>query len=226
MEKIGFKINGRVDRLDAALIEGFRSLPSANVDDVIGRKAAVDPAVRARNKAKLVGCAFTVKSPPRDNLMIHKAIDMAKPGDVIVMAAGGSMEAALCGEIMVNYCKLLGLGGVVIDGCIRDIEDISQMDFPVFSRGIIPNGPFGKVGPGEINVPVMFGGQEICPGDLLVGDETGLVVVKPEIAAEALEKARALQQSEQKSLDNIAKGIGLDRAWVDIALKENGCEGL
>lgn len=224
IKKIGFKVITEIKRPDKALVEGFRGLPTANVDDCMGKNAAVDPSIKARNKATVLGTAITVKSPARDNTMIHKAIDMAQPGDVIVIAADGGMECALCGDIMMNYCKLLGLGGLIIDGCIRDIDEISQMEFPVFAKGINPNGPLTKTGPGEINVPVMFGGKIVCPGDIILGDETGLIVIKQDEAAEILKNAKALNKKESELLENLAKGIKLERSWIDEVLKKNGCE--
>ena len=103
-------------------------------------------------KARLLGTAFTVNAPAGDNLLFHAALDMAQPGDVIVLANKGSMSRALCGEIMSNYAKKRGLAGIIIDGCVRDSYTLSQMDFPVYAKGITPNGPY-KNGPGEMNFP-------------------------------------------------------------------------
>ncbi len=223
MSNLGFRIFPDFERPDRELIELFRDLPVANIDDNMGRIACVDSAIKPFNKAKLLGCAFTVKAPQGDNLMFHKALDMAKPGDILVVAGFGYVERSLCGEIMMRYAMLHKLGGFVIDGAIRDAEGARDLDFPVYARGVNPNGPY-KNGPGEINVPVACGGQVIFPGDILVGDEDGIVVIRPQDARELAEKVRKTNDSETKTFENMAKGIGMDRAWVEKALQDKGCE--
>lgn len=224
MANYGCRIFTDIKRPEQALLEKFKKLPVANIDDCMGRIAAVDESIKPVNKAKVIGPAFTVKAPEGDNLMFHKALDLAKPGDVLVIAAGGSMNRSLCGEIMVRYAILKGLGGFVIDGCIRDIEEISNIDtFPVYCKGVTPNGPY-KNGPGEINVPVSFGGKIICPGDILIGDEDGLIIVKQEEAEELIAKTEKINANETEVFANLAKGIGMNRAWIDKKLSEIGCE--
>lgn len=223
MANLGFRIITDIKRPEKDLIEQFRNLPVANIDDNMGRIACVDTAIKPFNKAKLLGCAFTVKAPQGDNLMFHKALDLAKEGDIIVVAGGGNMERSLCGEIMMNYAKMKKLGGFLIDGVIRDIEATKELDFPVYAKGSNPNGPY-KNGPGEINVPVAVGGQVIFPGDIIVGDEDGVIVVRPEDAIELIEKVTRFNNNEVVILANLEKGIGMDRTWIDKALDEKGCE--
>lgn len=223
MANVGFRINHEIKRPDRKLIEGFRGLPVANIADCMNRISCVDSSIRPFNKAPLLGCAFTVKATCGDNLMFHKALDMAQPGDVIVVAGGGTMERSYCGEIMVEYAKFKGLAGFIIDGCIRDFDSISKSNFPVYAKGVTPNGPF-KNGPGEIGYPVSFGGQVIFPGDILVGDGDGVVIIKPEEASELIEKTMKILRNEEKILEDIAKGNGMDRSWVDKLLKEKNCE--
>lgn len=222
MVNVGFRINHAMERPNNELVEGFRGLAVANIADCMNRITCVDGSIRPINKAPLLGCAFTVKVTCGDNLMFHKALDMAQPGDVIVLAGGGIMERSYCGEIMVQYAKFKELAGFIIDGCIRDYDPISESDFPVYAKGVTPNGPF-KNGPGEIGFPVSFGGQVICPGDILVGDRDGIVIIKPEEASELLQKVIKVSENEEKILENIAKGNGMDRSWVDKALLERGC---
>lgn len=220
MSNLGFRILPDFERPDQELIELFRDLPVANIDDNMGRIACMDTAIKPFNKAKLLGCAFTVKVPQGDNLMFHKALDLAKPGDIIVVAGFGNMERSLCGEIMMHYAMARGLKGFVIDGVIRDSDTTAKLDFPVYARGVNPNGPY-KNGPGEINVPVAVGGQVVFPGDILVGDDDGIVVIRPQDAVELAEKVRKTKATEEKALSDI---MAWGRAWVDKALQDKGCE--
>ncbi len=223
MANLGFRVFENFQRPSKKLVEAFRDMPVANIDDNMGRIACVDSAIKPYNNAKLLGTAFTVKAPFGDNLMFHKALDMAKEGDVIVVAGGGFIERSLCGEIMMNYAIMKNLAGFVIDGSIRDAETTKNLDFPVYARGINPNGPY-KNGPGEINVPVAVGGQVVFPGDIVVGDEDGLIFIRPDDAEELLGKVEAFHKNEEIVLRDIADGTGLDRTWVEDSLKEKGCE--
>lgn len=223
MANLGFRIITDIKRPEKELIELFRNLPVANIDDNMGRIACVDTGIKPFNNAKLLGCAFTVKAPQGDNLMFHKALDLAKEGDIIVVAGGGNMERSLCGEIMISYARMKKLGGFLIDGVIRDVEAIKELDFPVYAKGANPNGPY-KNGPGEINVPVAVGGQVVFPGDIIVGDEDGVIIIRPEDALELVEKVKEFNANEEVILTNLDKGIGIDRTWIDKLLEKMGCE--
>lgn len=223
MSNVGFQIVSDFKRPDKALIEAFRELPVANIDDCMNRTAAVDGAIRPMNKAKLLGPAFTVKVPEGDNLMFHKAMDMARAGDVIVIDAGGDPKRAIFGALMINYCKARGLAGVIVDGAIRDSEELAEMDFPVYARGITPNGPY-KNGPGEIGTTIAFGGKVVRPGDIIVGDADGIVVIRPEDAEELAQKARGVLDMENGILEKILNEGTYIRPWVDEKLKALGCQ--
>ncbi|WP_422484963.1 RraA family protein [Gudongella sp. DL1XJH-153] len=223
MSNLGFRIFTDFERPSKELVNEFRELPVANIDDNMGRISAVDSAIKPYNKSKLLGPAFTVKVPQGDNLMFHKALDLAKEGDVIVVAGFGYTERALCGEIMMNYAIMKKFAGFVIDGAIRDVDTTRGLDFPVYARGVQPNGPY-KNGPGEINVPVSVGGQVVFPGDIVIGDEDGLIFVRPEEAPELIEKVKAFNNNEKNILGNLDKGIPMDREWVDKTLNDRGCE--
>ena len=222
---LGCRIRRNFERPSKELVETFRGIPVANIDDNCGRIAAVDSSIYPLNpKARLLGTAFTVNAPAGDNLLFHKALDMAQPGDVIVLANKGSMSRALCGEIMSNYAKSRGIAGIIIDGCVRDSYTLSQMDFPVYAKGITPNGPY-KNGPGEMNFPVSFAGIVINPGDIIVGDSDGLLAIKPdEHTAELAEIARNYHAGEEKQLEGILTRGEWPRPWVDEALKKVGFE--
>lgn len=220
---IGCKIIRDFPRPDTALVERFRGIPVSDLDDCMGRTAAADAAIRPLNKGQLLGCAFTVKLPEGDNLMFHAALDIAKPGDVIVVDAGGRTERAMFGDLLVIYSKARGIKGIVCDGAVRDKEGIEAVeDFHVYARGFTPNGPY-KNGPGEINVPVVIGGRVVRPGDIVVGDADGIIFISPEIASQVAEAALAVGDKEKKSLEKIASGT-FTRPWVAEKLREIDCE--
>ena len=221
---LGCRIRRNFERPSKELVVAFRGIPVANIDDNCGRIAAVDSSIFPLNpKARLLGTAFTVNAPAGDNLLFHKALDMAQPGDVIVLANKGSLSRALCGEIMSNYAKSRGLAGIIIDGCVRDSAALRELDFPVYAKGVTPNGPY-KNGPGEMNFPVSFAGIIINPGDIIVGDADGLLVIRPEDAEELAKKAKAWHDSEEKQLEGILTKGEWVRPWVDDKLKEVGFE--
>ena len=220
----GCRIRRNFERPAKELVEAFRGIPVANIDDNMGRIAAVDQSIFPLNPdATILGTAFTVNAPAGDNLLFHKALDMAQPGDVIVLANKGSLSRSLCGEIMSSYAASRGLAGIIIDGCVRDSAALRTMDFPVYAKGITPNGPY-KTGPGEMNFPVSFAGIVINPGDIIIGDADGLLVVRPEEAAKIVEKAKAYHDSETKQLEGIHTSGTWVRPWVDSKLEEVGFE--
>jgi len=172
------------------------------------------------NGAKLCGPAFTVRTAPGDNLLVHKAIDTAEPGDVIVVDGGGFNDHALIGELMSARAEQRGVAGMVICGAIRDSAELKAGSFPVFASGVTHRGPY-KNGPGEINVPITVGGIPVNPGDIIVGDADGLVAVPQEHAQEILASAKTILAKEEGSMKQIRAGT-VDRSWVDKALKEKG----
>ena len=224
MSNAGFRIKSSFMRPDKELIEAFRGIPVANIADCMNRSACLSSFIKPVNKAPLLGSAFTVRSSGGDNLLFHKALDLAKPGDVLVIADGGTPERSCCGELMVQYAISRGIAGFIVDGCIRDSGELAELDFPVYAKGATPNGPY-KNGPGEINLPVSCGGMVICPGDILVGDADGVAVIKPDEARELADAARKVLVKETGVMEGILSGKGLgDRSWIDKALIEKGCE--
>jgi regulator of RNase E activity RraA len=170
---------------------------------------------------RMAGPALTVKTRPGDNLMILKALMLSKPGDVIVVDAGGDLTNALIGEIMVGDAILKKVAGMVINGAIRDSEEIRGMNFPVFAAGVTHRGPY-KDGPGEINVPIAIDGMVIEPGDLVIGDGDGLLCVPYDDVQDLLNAAKQKQVIEEKMVAAIADGT-YDRSWVDATLKRLNC---
>jgi RraA family protein len=169
----------------------------------------------------MAGPALTIKTRPGDNLMIHKALQMARPGDVLVVDGGGDLTNALIGEIMVGDAVQQGLGGFVMNGAIRDAGALRAGTFPVFAAGITHRGPY-KDGPGEINVPIAIDGMVIEPGDLVIGDEDGLLCVPFDDVERLLAAARQKQRVEDQMVADIQAGR-LDRAWVDETLARLNC---
>jgi regulator of RNase E activity RraA len=157
-----------------------------------------------------------VRVRPGDNLFLHKALDLAQPGDVIVVDAGGALNTAIIGAMMSSYAKTRGIEALVIDGAIRDVEELAAVDFPVVARGATPNGPY-KTGPGEIGYPIACGGLSIASGDLMLGDEDGVLVIPRSEVAAILGLAEAKHKLEKSWEVEIAANKW-DRAWVDEAL--------
>jgi regulator of RNase E activity RraA len=223
----GFRILRRTRRIEPLLVERFRALPVANVSDVMARMTAGGARLRpmhASGAPAMSGAALTVKTRPGDNLMIHKAIALAEPGDVIVVDAGGDLTNALIGELMLAQMVKRGLGGIVINGAIRDSAAIRAQNFPVFAAGVTHRGPY-KDGPGEINVSVAIDGMVIAPGDLMLGDDDGLLCVPLDAAETIHAAASAKHAAEDKQVANIEAGTH-DASWVDATLRRLGCEGL
>jgi RraA family protein len=220
---IGFRIFPKQRKVSDELLQTYRQFATPHLSDNMNRLNAVDAAIRpVHTSGKLVGSAFTVKTRPGDNLMVHKAIDMAGPGDVIVVDAGGDVTNAIMGEIMVSIARRKGIEGFIIDGAIRDFEPIRNSNYPLFARGVTHRGPY-KDGPGEINVTIQVGGSIVRPGDVILGDMDGIVVVPYEHAEALAEKVRATMAMEEGMIKAIAEGT-IDRSWVDKMLHAKGCE--
>lgn len=219
---VGFAIHKAKRKVPASLVEQFRSLPVANVSDVMSRIAGTNRLRPMHAGGWLGGPALTVKTRPGDNLMVHKAIDLALPGDVIVVDAGGVLINAIIGEIMSTLAEKRGIAGFVIDGSIRDAGTIRAGSFPVFAAGVAHRGPY-KDGPGEINCPISIDGMLVTPGDLIIADDDGVLCVPYEDAAEICKLTQAKKASEEKAIQQIKAGTP-DRRWVDETLQRLGCE--
>lgn len=194
---------------------------SSNLSDVMSRTRTTG-ALRLYSapSSRLCGPALTVRVAVGDHLMLQKALDVARPGDVIVVDAHGYLEAAMAGEIMTRYARSRGLGGFVIDGAVRDVDYIASQDLPVYARGVTPGGPTRR-GPGEMHGVVQVGGMVVAPGDIVCGDQDGLVSVPAHAALHVAQQVEALLQKEAAAVKAIAAGT-FDRAWVDEALRSNG----
>ena len=216
----GFRILDAPPRFPAELIERFRGLASSTLADAMGRFNFMDPAIQSRSSLLLCGPAVTVNARPADNLMVHKALQVATPGDIVVVNTGGNTTSAVFGELMCHTASAAGLGGIVVDGAIRDVEGITRLGFPAFSRTVSP-GSCDKDGPGEINVPISCGGTVVAPGDIVVGDADGVVVVPRGDAEVVLRLVAALMTRESNRIAEI-KGGGLFKAEIDDTLRKHG----
>ena len=223
MSNPGFRIKKSFNRPDPQLVKQFAGIPVANIGDNMNRINCMNSRVRPMNSAPLLGCAFTVKVRAGDNLLFHKAIDLAQPGDIVIIDAQNEQSYAVFGELMIMWLRRRGITGTVVDGCIRDYDAISQMkDISVYATGITPNGPL-KEGGGEVNFPIMCGGLVVNPGDIIVGDSDGIVVINPADAPDVLKKAQAQNAKEAQAMKDI-ENLAWSREWVDKALQDKGCE--
>ncbi len=220
MSNVGFSINVHQHTVSNATLKKFAKFAVANISDVMNRTNGTVDLRPFHKGGRILGRAFTVKSAPGDNLMVHKAIDMAAPGDIIVVDAGGLQRNAIIGEIMSTHAAKRKLGGFIIDGPIRDVDSIGKSTFPVFARAISHRGPY-KEGPGEINVTVSVDGMVVHPGDIIVGDQDGLLAIRPDVAEAIAKEVALVEKKEKEILAKIAKGT-LDRSWVDEILRAKG----
>lgn len=219
---IGFRILERKKKVALDIAKEFLTLPVANVSDSMWRLTAGGSRLRPMHKSgQMAGPALTVKSRPGDNLMLHKAIDMAEPGDIIVCDAGGDLTNSLMGELMLAHAIERRVGGFVLDGAVRDVEAFLEVNLPVFAAGVSHRGPY-KDGPGEINVSVAIDGMVIEPGDLVIGDWDGVLSIPLDDVESILKKTNEKQAAEAVDMAKIEAGEW-DRSWVDKTLKDRGC---
>lgn len=222
---IGFRVCDGHIRADKSLVEAFASIPTAIISDNLNRMTAAGPSVRPMHKGgRLAGTALTVKTRPGDNLMIHKAADMAKPGDVIVVDAGGDLTNSLIGELIVSHARRRGVVGFVVNGAIRDVDVLGAEDYPIYAAGVRHRGPY-KDGPGEVGTMISLDGMVIESGDIIIGDLDGVVSIPRLEAAKVLPLARA-QLDREANIQAAIAGSGWDRSWVDDILRAKGCEGV
>ncbi|MEM9254951.1 MAG: RraA family protein [Pseudomonadota bacterium] len=218
----GFRIRQSIDRPDESVVKRLAEFRSPDISDMLNRLYTMKSEIKNLTSDQWIcGPACTVKVYPGDNLMVHKALDVAKPGDVLVVDAGASAMNGIVGDLISTKAKFRGIQGFVIDGLIRDLQDIKDIEFPVFARGVTPVGPLHR-GPGEINFSVCCGGIVVNPGDVICGDENGLVVVRKEWAADLAQWLEEQKSSAAGYEENVRKGI-FDNSWVDNVLGEAGC---
>ncbi|SRR5690554_1154818 len=208
-------------RVDADVAAQAGKYQAAILADVAGRRGTMHARVApVHERMALAGPAFTIEVRPGDNLMIHAAIELAQPGDILVIDGKGDQTSALMGTLMLSACKKRGLGGVVVDGAIRDKLDLLELDFPVFCAGFNPAGPT-KFVPGRINHPISAGGTVVNPGDLVVGDADGVVVIERSKAPALLALAAKKEADEAARMEAISSGDTASK-WLPAALRAAG----
>ena len=210
------------ERVDRGIVEQAAQFPSSILADVAGRRGALHGRIAPLSPTmRFAGPALTVELRPGDNLMIHAAMAIAQPGDVIVVDGKGDLNSALMGEIMCQQCAAIGIAGVVIDGAVRDSEAIRALGLPMYAAGLNPNGPTKNVA-GRLNHPISIAGVTVRPGDLVVGDADGVTVVEREKAAAMLPLAAEKVAAETKRIADIKSRKALRPGWLDAALRTAG----
>ena len=217
-------IRRTIDRVPAGLVKAARAFQASILADVGGRRGTLGGRIQPLSKSmKVAGPAFTVEVRPGDNLMIHAALQLAQPGDVIVVDGKGDLSCALTGALMAAHAQKAGIAGFVIDGAVRDTDECARGSFPIFAAGANPNGPL-KGAAGRINWPVSLAGTPVNPGDLIVGDADGVVVVPRELAAAIVGGAQAKVDAEAERMKAIGRGE-VAQAWVEDGLRSVGVLG-
>jgi regulator of RNase E activity RraA len=219
----GFRIRTDFEHPSPDVVSGFNAFETPPISDLMNRLYTMSPDIRnlTDEHLRILGPACTVKVYPGDNLMVHKALDIAQPGDVIVVDTGGSRMTAVLGDLVCTKARHRGVQGFVVDGLIRDLPGIKALgDLPVYGRGVTPIGPLHR-GPGEINYPISAGGIVVHAGDLVVGDMNGVVVVPRDIAPDLLERLKAKAAGEADYTAAVARGE-FSNSWVDALLEESG----
>lgn len=215
-----FTINPVSPAPDSSLIEAFQTVPTSHISDNLRRLEGIVGLRRIHRARKLIGTAVTVKLRAGDNLLTYKALSMASSGHVLVVDAGGVTTNAIVGDLLMTYAQQRGCVGFIVDGAIRDSAAFLEADFPCYARDVTHRGPF-KTGPGSINVPVSIGGQVVQPGDMIVGDEDGLVVFPYADASRLLEAARKSAAAERAIREEIMTGEER-QSWMDKIFAANG----
>lgn len=224
---VGFRIYKNIERPSKESVERFRGIPTSNINDMMNRLYNTNGTIKPMNDVPMCGVAITVKAPLGDNMMFHRALDIAQPGDVLVVDGGGCINRSLAGEIMMTYAAKKGLAGIVVDGALRDGNGLKNCPMPIYCKALTPQGPY-KNGPGEINVPVCIGGVAVLPGDIVVGDEDGIVFIRPDDADYVYEKVLKKLETEEKKL-TMYRTVGIDEDkhgpnWIKNVAEAGGIE--
>ncbi len=223
----GFCIVPEIDRVPKQVVDELRQFQAAIIGDGMGRRGIMDSGIKPLNpSSKMCGSAVTVETRAADNLMIHAALKIAQPGDVLIINTHGDASAGIWGELTTRMAIRKGLAGLVMDGSVRDSLELARSGFPVFCRGVCPLGG-GKDGPGQVNLPVSCGGVAVNPGDVIVGDADGVIVVPSELAEKAIGWAQDRVEAEEKRFAAIAGDDpeGIYPKWLIPTLRSKGVLG-
>ena len=220
MSVTGNRRNPSSQALAPAILSALRVLPTAILSDNMAGLVGTSALRPMHREGRMVGTAVTVRVRPGDNLVLHRALDYVRPGDVLVVDGGGDVRQAVTGKIMLTYLEHIEAAGLVLDGAIRGAAEIALKAFPCFARGVTCRGPY-KHGPGEINVPISVDGMPVNPGDIVVGDWDGVVAFGPEDAAALIERATRQAEKEAAGVEAIRQGRW-DRSWIADAERKHG----
>ena len=213
MQTTGARRNPSAPQVEAPVLEALRGIAVALLSDNLHRSTGSVGLQPYHLPKAMAGTAVTVRTRGGDNLTILRAFEYCRPGDVMLIDCGGDITNAVVGGILSYYGATIGLSGMVIDGAIRDVAEIRERDFPVYARGVNHRGPY-KDGPGEINVPVSIGGMVVNPGDIVVGDQDGMLAFAPHEAPTVIEKALAQARKEAETMQAMKEGRW-DRSFID-----------
>jgi RraA family protein len=218
----GFRIRTHMARAPQEVVELFRAFETTDISDMLNRMYTMTQGIsNLANDKPLVGPALTVKLYPGDNLMLHKALDVAQPGDVIVVDTSGSQRNAVFGDLIANKARHRRIAGFIIDGLIRDLPGVREAGLPVYARGVTPFGPLHR-GPGELNYAISCGGIVVNPGDVMVADRNGVVVVRKEFAENIALRLRVHAQKMEAYVASVKRG-DFSNDWVDAQLRADMC---
>lgn len=218
----GFMVRRKFERPSQHVIEAFRKFETTDVSDMLNRLYTMGGTVHNQvNDATLIGPALTVKCYPGDNLMVHKALDLARPGDVIVIDASKSDTAAVIGDLVANKARHLGIAGFIVDGLIRDLPGVRECGLPIYAKGVTPFGPLHR-GPGEINFPISAGGIVVNPGDIVTADSSGVTVVPKWAAEDILTRLEESRERMTTYVESVKRGV-FSNEWAESQLQADGC---
>ncbi len=226
MGNVGNRVRLSFERPPAELVARFADQEATRLADAMHRTGAMyglDPMYLPIKR--VVGVAVTVKVPSGDSLMVRKAMELAQPGDVIVVDGRGCTTRSLWGGNRSLAMARQGVHGAIIDGAVRDVEESRELDFPLFARGICPMAS-SSTGPGEVNFPIACGGVVVCPGDIIVAEREGIVVIPRADAEDVLARLTEVEAREAAMVADAEAGLPRQRAEVDAALTRSGCQVL
>jgi len=218
----GFRIRTRISRPEPEIVAALAQFKTPDLCDLTNRLYAMAPGIRNLvNEEPIAGPACTVKLYPGDNLMLHKSLDVARPGDVVVVDTCGGRTNAVIGDLVAAKARHRGIAGFVVDGLMRDLEECKVVGLPIYARGTTPAGPLHR-GPGELNYPICCGGVVVSPGDIVIADSMGITVVAQESAEDLLRQLRDNSERLARYTEQVRQGV-FSMTWVDDELARGGC---